>query len=79
MNNYILVHVWDLPSSAKLPNATRHISVRAAFWQWMPSNLTKVGITPMLISWAWRESVKKQTNKQENKTQKKCFYVLNGH
>lgn len=27
------INTVDLPSSAKLPNATRHISVRAAFWQ----------------------------------------------
>lgn len=59
----------DLPSSAKFPNATRHISVRAALWQWIPSNFTKVGITPILISWAWRESVK--TEKEKGK---KCLY-----
>lgn len=28
----LVVHEQDLPSSAKLPNAMRHISVRAAFW-----------------------------------------------
>lgn len=27
------INIADLPSSAKLPKATRHISVRAAFWQ----------------------------------------------
>jgi hypothetical protein len=62
-----VAHNGDLPSSAKFPNATRHISVRAALWQWIPSNLTKVGITPILISCAWRESVKKKKKRKEKK------------
>jgi hypothetical protein len=68
-----VAHNGDLPSSAKFPNATRHISVRAALWQWIPSNLTKVGITPILISCAWRESVKKKKKKKRKKREKYSY------
>lgn len=44
------------PSSARFPKAMRHISVRAVLSEWSPSSFTRVGITPMLISWACKES-----------------------
>lgn len=58
----------NLPSSAKFPKAMRHISVRAVLWEWMPSSFTRVGITPMLISWACNESAQTiETEKHKNK------------
>lgn len=68
-----LLDVFKLysPSSAKFPKAIRHISVRAVLWEWMPSSFTRVGITPILISWACKESAKK-TNAQRDGQSIRC-------
>lgn len=61
-----LLKVWRSypPSSARLPKAIRHISVRAVLCEWMPRSFTRTGITPILISWACKESATQRDTNQ---------------